>query len=82
LPLYRDTNFTWAFVTDERAGRTRLIVRARIAYTPVWPAAIVKALLLHRFGIGDVFQAGRHAQRDTDARRTRSVDSRRPRMKA
>jgi hypothetical protein len=58
LPLYRDTNFTWAFVAEERAGATRLIIRARIAYTPVWPATIVKALLLVGFGIGDAIQAG------------------------
>lgn len=58
MPLYRDTDFTWAFVAEERAGATRLIMRARIAYTPVWPATIVKALVLVGFGIGDVIQAG------------------------
>ena len=59
LPLYRDTDFSWAFVT-ERAGssRTRLLMRARISYTPVWPAALVKALIVAGFGVGDVLQAG------------------------
>lgn len=58
LPLYDDTNFTWAFIAEEHDRGTRLIMRARIAYTPLWPAAIVKPLIAIGFGIGDVIQAG------------------------
>ena len=59
LPLYRDTNFSWAFAA-ERLGssRTRLLMRARISYTPVWPAPLVQALVIAGFGVGDVIQAG------------------------
>lgn len=58
LPVYENTNFTWAFIAEGRDGGTRLIMRARIAYTPRWPAAIVRALIAVAFGIGDVIQAG------------------------
>ncbi len=58
LPLYEDTDFTWAFIAGDHARGTRLIMRARIAYTPVWPARIVNALITAGFGIGDVVQAG------------------------
>lgn len=59
LPLYRDTNFSWAFVA-ERAGAytTRLSMRARISYTPAWSAPLVKVLIVVGFGVGDVLQAG------------------------
>jgi hypothetical protein len=58
LPLYRDTNFSWAFVCHRRGAGTRLLMRARIAYTPVWPAPLVRACIVSGFGIGDVLQAG------------------------
>ena len=59
LPLYRDTNFSWAFVTERAAGsRTRLLMRARISYTPVWPAPLAKVFIVVGFGVGDVIQAG------------------------
>jgi hypothetical protein len=58
LPIYRDTNFSWAFVAQPALSDTRLLMRARIAYTPVWPAPVVKSLVLVGFGIGDLLQAG------------------------
>jgi hypothetical protein len=58
LPIYRDTNFTWAFVAEPRNSRTRLVMRARISYTPVGPAALVRGLIFLAFGVGDVLQAG------------------------
>lgn len=58
LPLYRDTNFSWAFVCHRRGAGTRLLMRARIAYTPVWPAPLVRACVAVGFGLGDVLQAG------------------------
>ena len=58
LPLYRDTNFAWVFAAETAGAWTRLIMQARIAYTPLWPAAIVKAFIVVAFGIGDVIQAG------------------------
>jgi hypothetical protein len=58
LPVYDNTNFSWAFIAEGHDGGTRLIMRARIAYTPRRPASIVKALIAAAFGIGDVIQAG------------------------
>jgi hypothetical protein len=58
LPLYRDTNFAWAFVARPQGPQTGLLMRARIACTPAWPAAIVKAFMVVGFGLGAVVQAG------------------------
>jgi hypothetical protein len=59
LPAYRDVDFTWAFVLqDAGGGRTRLLVRARVTYTAVWPSLLVRALMLVGFGLGDLVQAG------------------------
>ena len=58
LPMYRDVNFAWAFVLGDEGPRTRLVMRARVGYSPVWPAALVRAMILVGFGIGDVIQAG------------------------
>jgi hypothetical protein len=58
LPLYRDVNFAWAFVLRRDGSRTRLMMRARITYTPVWPAAFVRVFMLVGFGLGDLIQAG------------------------
>jgi hypothetical protein len=44
-----------AFTGRYRGGSSSM---SRIRYTAVWPAAIVKALLLVGFEIGDGFQAG------------------------
>jgi hypothetical protein len=43
LPLYEDTDFTWAFVAGDHARE---------------PARLVKPLITAGFGIGDVVQAG------------------------
>ncbi|MGZ4311286.1 MAG: hypothetical protein ACXVR1_04185 [Solirubrobacteraceae bacterium] len=58
LPMYRDVNFAWALVLRGAGAHTRLIMRAGVTYTPVWPASLVRALMLVTFGIGDVVQAG------------------------
>jgi hypothetical protein len=60
LPIYRDVDFSWAFVLDDDGvdADTRLIMRARIAYTPVGPGLIIRSLVAAGFGIGDVVQAG------------------------
>ena len=59
LPLYEDAEFTWAFVVEEHGpGRSRLLMRARIRYTPVWPAWLVRPLIAAGFGVGDFVQAG------------------------
>jgi hypothetical protein len=58
LPIYRDVDFTWAFALREELGGTRLVMRARVRYTPVWPAWIVGVLVRVGFGLGDVAQAG------------------------
>ena len=52
VPPLRTVDFSWVFVlaplTDER---TRLLVRARVAYTPVWPFPLVETVV----GLGDFF---------------------------
>jgi len=58
LPAYTEVRFSWAFVLDDVDGATRLVMRARTACTPVWPRAVVRALMLVGFGAGDVVQAG------------------------
>ena len=58
LPAYTDVNFAWTFVLEDAGGDTRLIMRARVDYTPVWPAAVVRLLMLVGFGTGDFVQAG------------------------
>jgi hypothetical protein len=75
LPAYTDVNFAWAFVLDDEGTDTRLIMRARVDYRPVWPSAIVRLLIRLGFGIGDFVQAGdmlegikRRAERDPSAR--------------
>jgi hypothetical protein len=58
LPAYRDVDFTWAFEVREDTAGTRLLMRARVRYAPVWPAWIVHVLVRVGFGLGDVVQAG------------------------
>ena len=58
LPAYTDVNFAWAFVLEDAGSDTRLIMRARVDYRPVWPSAPVRLLMLVGFGIGDFVQAG------------------------
>ena len=56
LPAYEDVDFSQALVL-ETAGARRLIVRARVRYAPVWPAWLVRLLVVVGFGIGDFVQA-------------------------
>lgn len=58
LPIYRDVDFSWAFVLDDDGADIRLIMRARIRYAPVGSEPIVRFLVTAGFGIGDVVQAG------------------------
>ena len=71
LPLYDDTNFTWAFIAEEHDRGTRLIMRARIAYTPLWPAAIVKPLIAIGVRHRRCDSSRQHAHRNPRPRRTR-----------
>ena len=59
LPIYRNVDFSWAFVLehDGTSADTRLIMRARVAYTPVAPRPIIRSLVPAGFGIGDVVNA-------------------------
>lgn len=58
LPIYRDVKFSWAFVVEGDGPGARLIMRARVAYTPVGPDLIIRLLVAAAFGIGDLLQAG------------------------
>lgn len=58
LPMYRNVCFGWAFVLVDAQPGTRLIMRARVRYAPVWPAALVRVLMRVGFDAGDVLQAG------------------------
>jgi hypothetical protein len=58
LPIYRDVSFSWAFVLRDTGSNTRLVMRARISYTPVGPAPVIRFLVAAGFSIGDVIQAG------------------------
>lgn len=58
LPIYRDARFSWAFVLRDAGSDTRLVMRARIRYTPVRLAPVIRLLVAAAFSIGDVMQAG------------------------
>jgi hypothetical protein len=58
LPVYRDVSFSWAFALEDAGVNTRLIMRARISYTPIGPGRIIRPLIAIAFGVGDVVQAG------------------------
>jgi hypothetical protein len=58
LPIYRDVDFSWAFILEDLGAKTRLIMRARISYAPIGPARIVRLLIAAGFGLGDIVQAG------------------------
>ncbi len=58
LPIYRDVSFSWAFALEDAGADTRLMMRARVSYTPVGPAPIIRPLVSVAFGLGDVVQAG------------------------
>lgn len=58
LPMYRDVEFAWSFVLAGDGPGTRLIMRARASYAPVWPSRLVRLLIAVGFGAGDLIQAG------------------------
>jgi hypothetical protein len=58
MPIYRDVSFSWAFVLEDAGENTRLLMRARISFTPVGPARVIRASIGATFGIGDLVQAG------------------------
>jgi ligand-binding SRPBCC domain-containing protein len=57
LPAYENVDFSWAFVLED-VGATRLIMRSRVRYAPVWPPWLVRLLVVVGFGIGDFVQGG------------------------
>jgi hypothetical protein len=58
LPLYTDIRFAWSFVLEDEGARTRLVLRARTSYRPVWPAPLVRLFFLTVMNLGDVLEAG------------------------
>lgn len=58
MPIYRDVDFSWAFVLEDAGNDSRLLMRARISCTPVGPAPVIRGSIAAAFGIGDVVQAG------------------------
>lgn len=51
LTPIRSSDFTWVFVLQPAGeGRTRLLIRARVAYSPLWAAPFVDAVI----GLGDL----------------------------
>ncbi len=54
VPPLRTVDFSWVFVLlPLPEERTRLLVRARVAFAPVWPFPLVEAVV----GLGDFFNA-------------------------
>jgi hypothetical protein len=58
LPMYTDVQFGWSFVLNDRHGSTRLILRARMNCTPVWPAPLVWVFFRVVMNLGDMLEAG------------------------
>jgi hypothetical protein len=58
LPIYRDVSFSWAFVLRDAGSDARLAMRARVSYTPVGPAPVIRVLVATALTVGDVIQAG------------------------
>lgn len=58
LALYRDARFSWSFVLVDAGDRTRLIMRARVSYTPVWHPALVRLFFATVMSAGDAIEAG------------------------
>lgn len=58
LPMYRDVDFSWAFIATGDGRGTRLIMRARVSYAPVWHPVLVRWIIAIGFGAGDLVQAG------------------------
>ena len=58
LPMYTDVRFGWSFVLEEHYGKTRLMMRARMNHTPVWPTPLVWLFFRVVMTLGDVVEAG------------------------
>jgi hypothetical protein len=58
LALYTDVRFGWSFVLVDLGATTRLVVRARVAYSPVWPAPVVWLFFHTAMTLGDFAEAG------------------------
>ncbi len=58
LPMYTDVRSGWSFVLENRHGITRLILRARMNCTPVWPAPLVWLFFGVVTSLGDLLDAG------------------------
>ena len=58
LPPYEDLSFAWIFVLRPVASGTRLLLRARTSFRPVWPRLAVRAFVAVVMNLGDVIEAG------------------------
>ena len=83
MPIYRDVSFSWAFVLGDAGENSRLVMRARISYTPVGPARVIRASIGAAFGLGDIVQAGamlRGIKRRAESRPQHGTEDRRARL--
>ena len=58
LPVYTDARFSWAFALEDRGVSTRLLVRARMDFTPVWPPPLAWLFFRVVMTLGDLVEAG------------------------
>jgi hypothetical protein len=58
LPPYSDVDFSWAFVLAGAGDATRLLIRARGSWEPVWPRPLTRAFWWLVMGPGDFVNAG------------------------
>lgn len=58
LAPYRDIDFTWAFLLAPCDVGTRLVIRARATYVPVWPEWAVRLFFRVVMGPGDLVNTG------------------------
>jgi len=58
LKPYTDLSFVWIFALRDQGDRTRLVIRARASYSPVWPAPLVKLFFSTVMALGDFWEAG------------------------
>jgi hypothetical protein len=75
--MYTDVRFGWSFVLEDRHGSTRLILRARMKCTPVWPAPLVWLFFGVVMCLGDLLEAGsmlHGVEKRVTAHSTRQLD--------
>jgi hypothetical protein len=58
LAPYSAVDFSWAFVLAGSPGATRLVIRARARWQPVWPRPLVRLFWLLVMGPADFLNAG------------------------